>query len=121
LINGTDELFALEAELQASGSRRDQARLEALLDPSFREFGSSGAIYDRLSIISLLLNEHSDEHDTDMLDKVAMPISDTVVLLTYQAVKRDRRGEEISRSLRSSLWRRSNGNWTILFHQGTKC
>ena len=120
LINGADELFALEAELQASGSRQDQARLEALLDPNFREFGSSGAVYDRLSSISLLLNERSDEPDIEMIDKVATPVSDSVVLLTYQAVRRDRRGDEISRSLRSSLWRRSNGGWTILFHQGTK-
>ena len=120
MINGVEELFALEAELQASASRRDHARLEALMDPDFREFGSSGAVYDRLSIISLLLNEQSDEHDIEMFDQVATPISDSVVLLTYQTVKRDRRCEEISRSLRSSLWRRSNGNWTILFHQGTK-
>ena len=120
MISVVEELFALEAELQASASRRDHARLEALMDPDFREFGSSGAVYDRLKSLAVLLNERSDDLRIDMYDKVATQISDTVALLTYQSVSRDRRGVEISRSLRSSIWRLSNGSWTILFHQGTK-
>ena len=120
MISWVDELFALEAELQAPVSQRDPARLEALLDPNFREFGSSGLIYDRQKTLSLLLTELTQEHQVEMSDKETTAISDGVVLLTYQAVKRDRKGAEISRSLRSSLWRRSNGRWTIVFHQGTK-
>ena len=115
-----DELFALESELQAPVSQRDPARLEAMLDPNFREFGSSGLVYDRQTTLSLLLNELVQDHQVEMSDKVMTSVSDAVVLLTYQAVKRDRNGAEMSRSLRSSLWRRSNGRWTIFFHQGTK-
>lgn len=115
------DLFALEAELQAPASRRDPTCLEALLDPTFQEFGTSGVVYDRLATLSALQSGSLDDQTIEMRQRTATAISEDVVLLTYQALKRDRLGAEVSRSLRSSLWRRTDGCWSMLFHQGTAC
>ena len=49
----------------------------------------------------------------------AIPLSETVVLITYHALKRDRLGAEVSRSLRSSLWQFAEERWSIVFQQST--
>ena len=113
------DLLALEAELQAPASRRDPARIDALLDPNFREFGSSGAVYDRRQTLSALCSGPVVNLHVEMSDMGAIPLSETVVLITYQALKRDRLGAEVSRSLRSSVWRLTEGCWKIVFHQST--
>jgi len=117
-VDRPEDLFVLEAELQAPASRHDPAQLDTLLDPDFREFGSSGGVYDRRQTISALQSEPDLGHDLEMSDRAATAVAENVVLLTYLAMKRDRQGVEVSRSLRSSLWRRINGRWMILFHQG---
>ena len=113
------DLFALEAELQAPASGRDPARIDALLDPDFREFGSSGAVYDRRQALSALCSGPGVDVHVEMSDLEATPISKSVMLLTYHALKRDRQGAEVSRSLRSSLWRLTEGRWKVVFHQST--
>jgi hypothetical protein len=45
-------------------------------------------------------------------------ISSEVALVTYCAVIENSLGIEID-SLRSSIWKSTNGKWQILFHQGT--
>ena len=48
-----------------------------------------------------------------------MVLASDVVLVTYRAVCK--RGSEASpeASLRSSIWKRINRRWQMLFHQGT--
>ena len=43
----------------------------------------------------------------------AYELTRDIILLTY-VTKRDGR-----RARRSSLWRQNEGNWRVLFHQGT--
>ncbi len=83
-----------------------------LLDPEFREFGASGRVWDRASILDVMAGHDEPPPLTD--DLVAARLADDVILLTY----RTRRPGRVV--LRSSLWRRRDGGpWRVCFHQGT--
>lgn len=85
-----------------------------LLDADFTEIGSSGQAYGRADTIAALGAEvgqvgspiHSEKYQLKRL-------SETVALLTYETVGEGRR------VLRSSIWRRTDGHWRMVFHQGT--
>lgn len=83
-----------------------------LLDPEFREFGASGRVWDRASILEMTADHDEPPPVTDEL--VATRLADDVVLLAYRT---RRPGRTV---LRSSLWRRrGDGPWRVCFHQGT--
>jgi hypothetical protein len=48
-----------------------------------------------------------------------MTLAPGVVLVTYNAVRQDESEEQLAYSLRSSIWRLSEGRWQMIFHQGT--
>jgi hypothetical protein len=83
-----------------------------LLDPAFREFGTSGRVWDRASVIDVMAGDEGPPPVTD--DVVATRLADDVILLTYRTREPGRT------ALRSSVWcRRDGGPWRIVFHQGT--
>jgi hypothetical protein len=49
----------------------------------------------------------------------AQILGDDVALVTYQAVRREEPNHSGLASLRSSLWVIRDGQWRMLFHQGT--
>ncbi|ODU04437.1 MAG: DUF4440 domain-containing protein [Pseudonocardia sp. SCN 72-86] len=102
----------LELRLQDRAVRASRRRAGELIDPGFREFGASGRVWDRESILDMLQGDESEPPQCH--DLVATRPADDVVLLTY-------RSEGAGRSvLRSSLWRRGGGGkWQVYFHQGT--
>jgi hypothetical protein len=97
--------------------RRDRAQVEALLAEDFLEFGSSGRVWDRQSIVDSLGSE--DQSALTAEEMRCVLIKADVGLVTYRAVRTDAGGIE-SVTLRSSLWIREAGNWRMRFHQGTK-
>ena len=57
--------------------------------------------------------------ERSMRDFTTRLLSESVVLVTYRSVLRDPvRGKEWH-ALRSSVWKRIDGRWQIIFHQGT--
>jgi hypothetical protein len=93
-----------------------------LIAPEFREFGSSGTVYDRETILQLLANEEPSIPPR-MTDIDSRELAEGLVLLTYRterSVCGPSTGTAHPRAtLRSSLWRRDARGWQILFHQGT--
>lgn len=90
--------------------RLNRAALSALLHEDFREFGTSGRVYDRASIIEALLA--GDGASANAFDFKAVSLSPNVVLLT------DRTDTP---SLRTSIWSRGpDGAWRLRHHQGTR-
>ena len=86
------------------------------------EFGKSGGIYDKQSIIQALEGERSGSPPADQLelvDAMATLLSADTVLLTYRLRARPLAGTEALASLRSSVWKRQDGRWRLLLHQGT--
>ncbi len=91
--------------------------LDELLADEFVEFGSSGDIYDKPSIIRALNDEPKAE--ISMVDFKMTLIGEETALVTYHAVFPDVSGTPPRNSLRSSIWRKIGGAWRVVFHQGT--
>ena len=100
----------LEQRLLQPDVRASEAALGALLADDFVEFGSSGTVYDKRSIIAALLREEPDGAPRTMRDFAARRLTTDVILVTYRIVE--------SRTLRSSIWRAADGRWQMVFHQG---
>lgn len=104
-------LIELELRLQTSSTRKDAAVMGELLSEDFREFGASGRVWDRASIIAELSAETSNPVVSE--DFKCQRLSNKLALLTYVASNARRK------TLRSSIWRLEGGKWRALFHQGT--
>lgn len=111
------EIRALEERLLDPRTRRSAEELDALLADDFREFGSSGRVFDRAAILGSLGAE-SGPFDYQMMDFTVATLAPGVVLATYFLIDITD-PERPRRTLRSSLWVRTPGGWRIVFHQGS--
>lgn len=97
--------------------RRSPQDLAALLADEFIEFGCSGRIFDKPQTITVLQSESRDQ--LTLMNFQAKVLSANVVLTTYQAVRHSYGTEQVTTSLRSSIWKFLDGRWQVVFHQGT--
>ena len=104
-------LIALELRLQDSSTRKDPAAIGELLSEDFREFGASGIVWDRATILETLSAELPETITSENFE--CQHLSPHLALLTYIAANPARK------TLRSSLWRLEGDRWRVLFHQGT--
>ena len=113
------ELRRLEESLLDAAIRRDGNRLRDLLAEDFVEFGSSGRVWSRKTIIDFLAAETGFKapaiHDFDF-----RPLDRDVALVTYRTERIDDKSGARLISLRSSIWKRHDGSWRMVFHQGTR-
>ncbi|HWG66881.1 MAG: DUF4440 domain-containing protein [Pseudomonadota bacterium] len=94
-------------------SRADYMRMTA---DDFWEIGASGQRYSRdfvLDVLEARLANPVDESDWESRDFHLRELAPDVYLLTYTL----RQGERLTR--RSTIWRRADAGWKIVFHQGT--
>lgn len=113
------DIRSLEEALHRPEVRRSRETLEALLSVEFVEFGASGAVYNRATIIDLLIQENGSEKDDLRTTNYALTsISHDAVLLTYESERTQNDGSK-RYVLRSSIWKRNGDRWQMLFHQGT--
>jgi hypothetical protein len=113
------QLRKLEESLLDTAVRRDGERLRQLLADDFLEFGSSGRVWTRKSIIDLLATE-TNFFPPQIEEFQCSFLSDKVALVTYRTVRTDAKTGERLASLRSSIWTRTDGEWRMRFHQGTR-
>ena len=114
-----DYLRQLEERLAQPEVRRSPEQLAELLADDFREFGSSGRVFTKAEIINALQDQAPCQLTLE--DCRAVILAPDIVLLTYRGICRFAHSDKDSYSLRSSIWRRQNGRWQVLFHQGTRC
>jgi hypothetical protein len=106
-----EQVVALELQLLSAPVRRDSAAVLALLHPDYVEFGASGRVWMRETVVEATA---SDDDHIEATEMAAVKLSPTVVLLTYRA----RRPSRVA--LRSSIWTWSDETgWLMRFHQGT--
>jgi hypothetical protein len=117
-MNTADQLRQLEENLLDPAVRRNPALVALLLADDFLEFGASGRIFDKASILEDLKNE-APRPASLLTDFAIRELSPTIILATYRATRFNAEGEPIGQSRRSSLWTHVNGQWQITFHQGT--
>lgn len=114
VTGAVQEAIDHELALLTSAVRLDPIQVDALLDPEFREVGASGRMWERASTISALADRASAQGgDLEASDMTGRSIAANLVLLTYVTNQGGRRAR------RSSIWRKTNGVWQLLFHQGT--
>lgn len=106
-----EEIRLLEEQLLQTDFRRNRAAVAALLADEFREFGSSGSVWNKQEILDKL--ETEARFDAVMEGFDAVELAPGVILATYNVLVGDRA------SLRSSIWMKRDGRWQMLFHQGT--
>lgn len=105
-----EQVVARELRLLDPEVRADVPAVTALLHPDFEEYGASGRVWDRASIVAALSGDPGVSGTAD--DVRATRLADEVVLVTYRVA-----GERTT--LRSSVWVLDGGEWRIRFHQGT--
>ncbi len=110
-------LIQLERQLLQPSTRRDATALASLLAEDFREFGSSGRIYNRQQIVDELAVESS--HLITLSDPSCQLLTEDIALLTYRSTRAIAL-KAASHALRSSLWIRRDSRWQMVFHQGTR-
>jgi hypothetical protein len=115
-------LRSLEEALLRSDVRGNAEAVQDLLAEEFREFGSSGRVYSRDSIVEALQIEALQTEIPKQLlleSFEARRLASDLALVTYRALSEHPRTAPV-RSLRSSLWVFRRGRWQMLFHQGTR-
>jgi len=109
----TAHFFALETSLHKKHVRNSTESTSTLLADGFIEFGSSGRVWNKASIIESMRRESVDQQVT-VEDFAARELAPDVVLVTYMSMK------DAGSTLRSSIWKRCEGKWQMIFHQGTR-
>jgi hypothetical protein len=121
-LEHNDELAAVLAQLKplepiiyAANDGRTRAYFEHLLAPDFCDIGASGRIYARHEVLAVLegrqRNPYAEAWTTR--DHQLRKIADRHYLITYTLQQPTRT------SVRTALWRQTEGGWQMVFHQGT--
>jgi hypothetical protein len=112
-------IYDLETSLLQSEVRLSEQHLIELLADDFMEFGSSGRVFSKSDIVERLPNDPETEKVQYSVENFEVrELAENIVLATYKATKIHEDESEII-SLRSSIWRETNGKWQMFFHQGT--
>ena len=111
------KILNLEEKLLLPDVRKSPQEISKLLAEEFVEFGSSGRVYTKQQVIDSLQNEFVQQISIDNFKTINL--APDVVLATYTAVKKNKSEGETTRSLRSSIWKLSDNEWRLVFHQGT--
>lgn len=99
------DIQALEEGLHRPEVIRSRDALEDLLAVGIVECGASGTVYNRATIIDLLLQEDDSGNDELETTNYAMTtISDDAVLLTYESERTQSDGSK-RHVMRSSIWK----------------
>ncbi|WEH38942.1 nuclear transport factor 2 family protein [Streptomyces sp. NBC_01218] len=104
-----NELRLIDPEVRSSAPV-----LATMLDPGYREIGTSGRLWDRDTIIAELTAEATTRPGPLTVSRMAgVELSPGLVHLTFDTEYKGRR------SHRSSLWRLTGSGWLLYFHQAT--
>ncbi len=110
------ELAAREPIFHRPEFGRTRAKFEAMMDPEFREVGASGREYTRDFVLGVLEERYSASFEDrwETTDFRCQSLAPDLYLLTYKLVQDGTR-----KSRRATIWRRTAGDWKIVYHQGT--
>lgn len=113
------KFYNFETSLHKQEVRNNPDIVSRLVADDFKEFGKSGGVADKQDVLSGLQAEEVDL-EVDVTNFEAKQLSDTVVLVTYTASMLDNNNVTTVTTNRSSVWIETDGQWQMVFHQGTK-
>lgn len=91
--------------------------IENQMCDEFWEVGASGNVYTKQDVIETLCERYNDPNYQDIWEAKDFKLTQIAAdnyLLTYILIQ-----DETRVTRRSTLWRRVNSSWKILYHQGT--
>jgi hypothetical protein len=106
-----DHLYSLEERLLHPDREADRTALVPLFAEEYREFCSSGRVFNRQQTIDVLLK--SEARPATIHHFFVEQLAENVALATYRATT------NVAVSHRCSLWVHRDNGWQLLFHQGT--
>ena len=112
-------IYDLEISLLTPAVRASAEKLNILLADDFREFGSSGEVYNKQNILEQLPKAtQMARGEFFVSDFQVQHLAEDIVLATFTT---DKISSDNSRvvSLRSSIWKKTGKGWQMVFHQGT--
>ena len=112
----TEQIRILEEKFLVPEFRKSGFEISKLLSDDFVEFGSSGTVYNKETVLKAL--KEDNDSPVQIKDFKTNNLSNETILATYIAVKIETSGKR-RESLRSSLWKKEGNSWVIVFHQGT--
>ncbi len=114
-------LKRLEGRLQLPSVRTSRKQLDQLLANEFVEFASSGKVFNKRQVIAAILADPASSRPryATMQSVKLTPLADDVALLTYRSSKSQPGNPHSVRAHRCSIWKRIDGRWQMVFHQGT--
>jgi hypothetical protein len=106
-----DHLYTLEERLLHPDRESDRTALIPLFAEDYREFCSSGRIFNRQQTIDVLLT--SAARPATIHHFYVTQLAENIALATYRATT------SVAVSHRSSIWVFRDNRWQLFFHQGT--
>lgn len=106
-----EHIKSLELSLLDVDTRKNINKLNKLIAEEFIEFGSSGKVYTKSAILQHLPIASHREFKVSRFNTVELAVN--CVLVIYQLQEKD------GKSLRSSIWKKFDSDWKMIFHQGT--
>jgi hypothetical protein len=106
-----DHLYTLEERLLLPEREPDRSALIPLFAEEYKEFCTSGRVFNRQQTIDVLLT--SAPRPATIHHFYVEQIAENVALATYRATT------PVAVSHRSSLWIFRDDRWQLYFHQGT--
>jgi hypothetical protein len=94
---------------------------ERMTMPDFWEIGASGRRYSR----DYVLEELERRHRNPVVETLSaegfhcQELGGDLYLLTYTLLQGNGKQEDIRKTRRSTIWKRTAEGWKIVFHQGT--
>ena len=108
-------LLSLECSLLANTVRTDKKYISELLDEHFKEYTSSGKVYCYKP--GDIFEESFEEISIIEPSFEVISVSPEIALVNYKTLKISK-DKEIETN-RSSIWKKTDNKWKIVFHQGT--
>ena len=109
-------IYKLETDLLNPEIRASAEKLNELISDDFIEYGSSGLVYNKEDILKRLPQGNSPSYTLSDFEMIVL--SEGIIQTRFKTNRVNLDGTETS-SLRTSLWRNTNNNWQMFFHQGT--
>ncbi|MCB8817369.1 nuclear transport factor 2 family protein [Desulfosporosinus shakirovi] len=112
-------ILQLENSLLTSEIRKSPQKIAGLLVDDFIEFTGSGSEYHYKN--GDVFQEQNDNSDLDweIINFKIRELATDCILAMYKVDKHSDLDERKKYSLRSSIWKRYDSKWKIVFHQGT--
>ncbi|NFO48415.1 DUF4440 domain-containing protein [Clostridium botulinum] len=114
-----EQILEAETDLLKSEIRKSSEKINQILANNFIEFSSSGKEYYYKNGDVFQDEMDNTQFNWEIVNFRIRELSSDCILSMYKLIKHNEIDENKKYSLRSSIWKYTNGKWKMFFHQGT--